>query len=478
MKENRDAARVAKKDKRFSFDTSVLSLALGGLQLIALGVLVLLDPKFVFESAAFILLVFFLVETVIELVVFFVKLIGGRRGRLTAFFKFLAYFALFLLVLIFGVSIVNLLPIVMGVWAAVAGLSNLISFFQYASEKYSKRWKFLITAVVYALFAATFFATYAGGLELSVIVTGVYLILLGIGSLDDAYASATRADEKELGRSRRRITPPPLLTLLLPASMLNTLNKYIARSGDPDVDLSIKKGETEPNAEVFIHVASTHENFGHVDICVEGRVVAFGGYNTDTMRLGGALGRGTFFELNDKPAYIELVRKKRTSVFGFGLVLKDSEVKRIWDKMDEIESRGYIWKPRAQVAAESGEDAFEFHDYASRLYNYCGARFWQFKHGAHKYYFMLGTNCAKTADDLLSAGGLDTLAGGVITPGTYLDYMNGEFKRRGSRVVSRSIYSGEQPKADRREDKKRRKALEKAEKAKAKRLREKSEVRQ
>lgn len=470
MKKNRDVEIVAKKDRDFAFDTSALSLALGGLLLLALGMLMMLAPKFVFRSAALILLIFFGVQAVIQLLASLVMLIKARRGALAAFINFLVYVALFLIVLANGAALVELLPILMGVWAAVVALANLVSFLQYAAEKYSKRWKFLFTSVAYALFAVVFFTTYLVGLELSVVVTGTYLILLGVTTLDDAYASATNAAEKELGRSRRRITLPPLLTLMLPASMLKSLNRYIAKSDNPDVDLSILKGETEPNAEVFIHVATTHENFGHVDVCVNGRVAAFGGYNTDTLHLGGLLGRGAFFELNDPAAYIELVRKKNTSVFGFGLVLRDSEIKRIWDKMDEIESRGYIWKPRAQVAAERGEDGLEYHDYASRLYNYCGARFWQFKHGAYKYYFVLGTNCAKTADDLLSAGGLDTVAGGVITPGTYLDYMNGEFQRRGSRVVSRNVYSVAPPKRERREMKKLARAQEKAERAKAKRL--------
>lgn len=470
MSTNRDLKKVALRDKDFSFDTSVLSLVVSSLVMLAVGILALLRPKTVVGFAYIALIIILIVQTLTAFVVLVVRVLKAKRGRLTALVKLVFYLAGLIVALIMKLSLVDYLPIVLGVWAAVVGLSNIISFIQYAAERYSQRWKFLIRAVFYGLFAVFFFASHLGGLELSYIVVGVYLIIMAITTLGDAYASATKADEKELGRSRHRITPSPILTLLLPASMLSSINKYIARADDPEVDLSIKKGETEPNAEIFVHVATTHENFGHVDICVQDRVVAFGGYNNDTMYLGGILGRGTFFELNDREAYIELVRKKQTSVFGFGIVLKDSEVQRIWKKIDDIESHGYAWKPRAQAAAEKGEDPLEYHDYASRLYNYCGARFWQFKHGPYKSYFVLGTNCAKTADDLLSAGGFDSVAGGVITPGTYLDYMNTEFQRPGSRVVSRNVYSVAPPKEEQRASKKRKKAEEKAEKAKAKHL--------
>lgn len=40
----------------------------------------------------------------------------------------------------------------------------------------------------------------------------------------------------------------------------------------------------------------------------------------------------------------------------------------------------------------------------------------------------------------LSACGLDSIAAGIITPGTYYDYLNNEFKRKGSRVVKRTVY--------------------------------------
>lgn len=470
MSTNKDLKKVARWDKDFSFDTSVLSLVVSSLVMLTVGILVLVKPEMITSFAYVALILVLTVQTLTVLVVLIVRVLKAKRGRLTALVKFVFYLAALVAVLIMKLSLVDYLPIVLGVWAVVVGLSNMISFFQYAAERYSQRWRFLIRGIFYGLFAAFFFASHLGGLELSYIVVGIYLIIMAITTLGDAYSSATKADEKELGRSRRRITPSPFLTLLLPASMLNSINKYIARTDDPEVDLSIKKGQTEPNAEVFIHVATTHENFGHVDICVQDRVVAFGGYNNDTMHLGGVLGKGTFFELNNRDGYIELVRQKQTSVFGFGIVLKDSEVQRIWKKIDEIESQGYTWKPRAQAAAEKGEDPQEYHDYASRLYNFCGARFWQFKHGPYKSYFALGTNCAKTADDLLAAGGFDSVAGGVITPGTYLDYMNSEFQRPGSRVVSRNVYCVAPSKKERKRSKKEERAVEKSEKARAKHL--------
>ena len=80
--------------------------------------------------------------------------------------------------------------------------------------------------------------------------------------------------------------------------------------------------------------------------------------------------------------------------------------------------------------------------YAGRLYKKTKAKFYKFKSGKYKTYFVLGTNCCFLADDIIGASGMDILSiNGIITPGTYYDYLNRSFKRKNSNIIYKEIYN-------------------------------------
>ena len=57
-------------------------------------------------------------------------------------------------------------------------------------------------------------------------------------------------------------------------------------------------------------------------------------------------------------------------------------------------------------------------------------------------YFVMGVNCCHFVDEIVGESGMDILSiNGIITPGTYYDYLNKELKRGNSNVVSMSVYN-------------------------------------
>lgn len=83
----------------------------------------------------------------------------------------------------------------------------------------------------------------------------------------------------------------------------------------------------------------------------------------------------------------------------------------------------------------------EYNDYASVLYKSTGAKFYRFKSGKVKTYFGLNTNCVLLADSVIGHSGIDILSiNGIITPGTYYEYLKNEFIKRNSIVISQNIY--------------------------------------
>ena len=80
--------------------------------------------------------------------------------------------------------------------------------------------------------------------------------------------------------------------------------------------------------------------------------------------------------------------------------------------------------------------------YATKLYKKTQAEFYRFKSGKYKTYFVLGTNCCYLVDDIIGRSGIDNLSiNGIITPGTYYDYLNRQYYYKNSIVISKEIYN-------------------------------------
>ena len=91
----------------------------------------------------------------------------------------------------------------------------------------------------------------------------------------------------------------------------------------------------------------------------------------------------------------------------------------------------------------------KYKDYASNLYKSTNVKFYKFNSGKFKKYFALGNNCSKLADYIIGKSGIDLLKMyGVITPGTYYEYLNREYKKKDSMVISREIYNAKNVKSN------------------------------
>ena len=64
------------------------------------------------------------------------------------------------------------------------------------------------------------------------------------------------------------------------------------------------------------------------------------------------------------------------------------------------------------------------------------------KKGRFKYYFTFYSNCVKYADSIVGQAGIDILnLNGIISPGAYFNYFDGEYRRKNSIVISKTVYS-------------------------------------
>ena len=93
---------------------------------------------------------------------------------------------------------------------------------------------------------------------------------------------------------------------------------------------------------------------------------------------------------------------------------------------------------------ENNNKQIEYKDYASKLYKRTKAKFYKFKSSEYKTYFTLGINCSYFADKLMRNCVFEVLKlVGVISPGTYYEYLEENYRKTNSKVVSKKIYTKE-----------------------------------
>ena len=86
----------------------------------------------------------------------------------------------------------------------------------------------------------------------------------------------------------------------------------------------------------------------------------------------------------------------------------------------------------------------DYIDYSSRLYRATKAKFYKFKLSNYRIYFILGSNCVTLINKILGKILKSKLRFyGFMTPGTYYDYLEREYLKKNSIVVSKKIYSKE-----------------------------------
>jgi len=99
----------------------------------------------------------------------------------------------------------------------------------------------------------------------------------------------------------------------------------------------------------------------------------------------------------------------------------------------------YEWQPLIRTDKENKHS-----DYASRLYKATKAKFYKFKNSKYKTYFVLGINCTYFADMLLRNSVFEILKlVGIISPGTYFEYLEENYRKKNSKVISKRVYTKE-----------------------------------
>ncbi|MGI6108938.1 MAG: hypothetical protein ACOYB8_03735 [Eubacteriaceae bacterium] len=281
------------------------------------------------------------------------------------------------------------------------------------------------------------------GSRLATILTGIYLMLFSIDIFFDCIVSLFRL-HPHLKR-RFSMSFPTIIASFLPNGFYSESLMLAQKDPGKLVQLEKKDPGKEPDLIVYVHTrAGLQPGFGHCDLCFENKVYSYGEYDLTTYLLHGFFAAGVLGLIPPQKQIEFALKHSKKILIAYGLTLDPEHKTAVREKIRQIQSQTYPWKTDAQLAQEGKlhKSPESCTDIASLMYLQEGTTFSKFRHGSeYETYNGTGMNCAEFVNDIVSQSGIELFKfDGLITPGTYLEYLDTLYTIGGSIVTDRRLY--------------------------------------
>ena len=403
------------------------SYLLIGLILIFVGILTLIGSVRLFRDVANLAIILIILITIKDLCSFLVK----KPSLDLKLFIRIMNVILAIFAYMFNEYSIAIVPIIFSIYLLLNAAGYFINFAFAKLSKTKGQLKYFFTGLIYLIVGVMLLFKPIINLGFMLNIIGIYSILLGFTFIFDYL---------EINHYRKfpkfRLCLPTIIEAIIPITALNFINKSV--NLDEEI-IEVKKENIDTDLEIFIHVTKDgYGRLGHIDMCFEGEMIAFGNYDKSTYRFYDLFGTGVFFMTKKKKEYIKwCIEDNKKILFSFGIKLTNKEKERLREELNRIKLELKEWYPPCIVDKKNKN---KHNDYASRLYKATKANFYKFK--KHKEYFILGDNCVTFINKILSKSLQKKFQlYGFMTPGTYYDYLEREYLKKNSIVVSKKIYS-------------------------------------
>ena len=326
-----------------------------------------------------------------------------------------------------------LFPIIFGLYMLLNGLTKLITYLVFKNREKKNYYVVLFSSLIDFSFCYIMISRPANNIGLLTTILALYLMLFSVTYFFDFLKECF--PNKGISKRRFRITLPIIVAMLIPYEVLLSVNKVLT-GGRKKIEIDNKDTSGKVDLEIMIHVRNDKiAMVGHIDLCYKNIVYSYGSYDEASRKILESVGDGTLFTMKGKEKYIKYcnIDSNRT-IFEFGLTLTNEQKEKVEQKISEIMKNTYRWT--LTEIKKSPKNS-----YAQGLAK-AGAKFYKFSKTNYKTYFIFFTNCVKLVDDIIGVTGSDLLKmNGALTPGTYYDYLDREFKRQNSNVITKEIYA-------------------------------------
>lgn len=408
---------------------------------IVVGLLAIFGNVFLFRNLVFLILFLMILVTFKDLLsVIFTQ--GKQKEQHMTVASAFVNFLFVLLLFFFRDYSLAIVPMVFASYLIFNGCVKFCSFVLLCLNRIKGRSRTLFISLVLLGLGITFLFAPLFHLREMLYLLGAYSILLGITYLWD-FLDLVFPYRRRWFLKRFRVTLPVFIDAFLPLRKMKEIDSLTEQKKLPV--LTLKRDEDPPDLEIFIHVAGDgNGRFGHADFYFEGEVISYGAYDKDERIFHDGIGRGTLF-FTERNRYLNFcIDYSKKTLFAFGLRLTEEQKQIVRDRIIEIKENieEEPWIPPVVEAQRRGENLDSYQDYASMLYKATHMKIYKFKSGKYKTFFILGTNCVSLLNSIVGKSGLDIFKMyGILTPGAYYDYLNNEFQKENSIVISKTIYN-------------------------------------
>lgn len=428
-----------KSDKLFNATNSLII----GTSLFMIGILLIVGREWLYINVVNIFLIAILFFSLKK---FFNYFIGKKKDKQINLTTSVLNLLFCFICSLFRNIPISILPIIFGIYLLINAIIKLINASILWKNKANGRLVETITFLIYFTISISIIFAPIKNLSIVLLIIGIYILLLGINYIIDFISFIIPRKVKKKIKRNIRISLPAIIEAIIPFTVLSEINYLLDKENyDSYFPFEEKSVDVLPDLEIFVHTSNSGFNrMGHVDLYYNGQVISYGNYDDYSMRFFNMIGDGVLFT-TDKDKYIPFcIEHSKKTLFVFGLKLTDRQKKNVDKAIHNIFDNSYTWASPYEEAKLKNKRVKkdDYSDYASRLYQVTNAKFYKVKSGKFKNYFVLGSNCCRLADNIVGKSGIDLLKmNGVITPGTYYEYLNREFQKKNSMVISRKIYN-------------------------------------
>ena len=317
---------------------------------------------------------------------------------------------------------------IFSMYALIQSLCGFINLIIYKQDKLKGKIYILTTSTLsLMLYITLMFSKDTNSIYICYII-GLYLILYGITIISSSILTKTKI-----------VLPLPIIfTMFLP----NILIKRILKGINPK---KINNNQDQ-DLEILIHLSKTGSaSLGHVEFAFEDKVYSYACYNYLNRRLFGGIGDG-IFGIFDKKAYLKYcICEKNRFIISYGVKLTNKEKENVTKEIDKlISTNTEIWYPEIKYYEDGLIEKRDFNEMANKIYKHANGKFYRFTKGKYKTFFVLRTNCATCVDNIFNAIGTKIInLEGIISPGTYYSYLEKEYHKKNSKIISKTLYTKE-----------------------------------
>lgn len=337
-------------------------------------------------------------------------------------------------------TFLSFFPPVLGSYLLLTAAIHFITFYLRTRDQMQGRVQPLMLGFISLGFGAALILYPSIRTSIMRFILAGYFGLMSVGTATDLRRELfpDRNPVTDAVKRHIRLQLPTVLTALVPRSAIDKVNDSLRLTKEePEQDL-YKDPCAVPDLEIFIHAVKSGPGvFGHVDLCYDDTVMTFGSYDESSYRLKGIISSGVLAVIKGKDKYLDYcIKSRKKSIFGFGLRLTEGQCKRVRLRMEDLMLDVDPWLSPIERDPEGKHD-----DYASSFVKNLDAKLYKFRSGGFRTYFAASTNCALLADKVVGIVGTDIISlNGILTPGAYYSYLDREFRRKNSIVITKTLY--------------------------------------